>query len=158
MGFHGQNMISPMFQIIRWYTTWPRTTLPHTVSPLSAISSFIQFSARLITCTFPRLHRRLLSHLDGLDSWDTAMTQMSRFKMQTQGITKFPKTFPQLPGRVVENPTFIQTAHDWTMSLTWGAIIGTTAIIPLISTQSSSLSSFLHRCARHFESKKDSFV
>ena len=49
--------------------------------------------------------------LSGLDSWDTAMAQKSRFKMQTQGITKFRKTFPQLPGCVVENPTFIQTAH-----------------------------------------------
>jgi hypothetical protein len=48
---------------------------------------------------------------DGLDSWDTAMAQKSRFKMQTQGITKFRKTFPQLPGCLVENPTFIQTAH-----------------------------------------------
>ena len=46
-----------------------------------------------------------------LDSWDTAMAQKSRFKMQTQGITTFRKTFPQLPGCVVENPTFIQTAH-----------------------------------------------
>lgn len=52
-----------------------------------------------------------LSHFDDLDSWDTAMAQKSRFKMQTQGITKFRKTFPQLPGCVVENPTFIQTAH-----------------------------------------------
>ena len=102
------NMISPTF--IRWYT-WPRTTLPHTVSPLSAISSSIRFSAWLIICTFPCLHPRLLSHLDGLDSWDTAMAQKSHFKMQTQGITKFRKTFPQLPGCVVENPTFIQTAH-----------------------------------------------
>lgn len=44
-------------------------------------------------------------------SWDTAMAQKSRFKMQTQGITTFRKTFPQLPGCVVKNPTFIQTAH-----------------------------------------------
>ncbi|KAF8967619.1 ergosterol biosynthesis ERG4/ERG24 [Flammula alnicola] len=44
-------------------------------------------------------------------SWDTAMAQKSHFKMQTQGITKFRKTFPQLPGSTVKNPTFIQTAH-----------------------------------------------
>jgi hypothetical protein len=43
--------------------------------------------------------------------WDCSMSQKSRFKMQTQGITKFRKTFPQLPGCIVENPTFIQTAH-----------------------------------------------
>jgi len=43
--------------------------------------------------------------------WDTAMSQKSRFKMQTQGITNFRKTFPQLPGCIVKNPTYIQTAH-----------------------------------------------
>jgi len=43
--------------------------------------------------------------------WDCSMSQKSRFKMQTQGITKFRKTFPQLPGCIVENPTYIQTAH-----------------------------------------------
>lgn len=44
-------------------------------------------------------------------SWDTSMAQKSRFKMQTQGITTFRKTFPQLPGCLVENPTYVQTAH-----------------------------------------------
>ena len=80
-----------------WTVWWPRTTLVHTVSPLGAISS-IQFSTRLITCTFPCLHLWLLSHFD---SWDKAMAQKSHFKMQTQGITKFRKTFPQPPGCVV---------------------------------------------------------
>lgn len=31
--------------------------------------------------------------------------------MQTQGTFKFRKTFPQLPGGTVENPTYIQTEH-----------------------------------------------
>ena len=44
-------------------------------------------------------------------SWDTSMSQKSRFKMQTQGITTFRKTFPQLPGGTLANPKFIQTAH-----------------------------------------------
>ena len=44
-------------------------------------------------------------------SWDTSMSQKSRFKMQTQGVLSYRKTFPQLPGGTVENPTFVQTAH-----------------------------------------------
>ncbi|KAG5654354.1 hypothetical protein H0H81_003812 [Sphagnurus paluster] len=43
--------------------------------------------------------------------WDTSMSQKSRFKMQSQGITEFRKTFPQLPGCIVKNPTYIETAH-----------------------------------------------
>jgi len=39
------------------------------------------------------------------------MSQKSRFKMQTQGITTFRNTFPQLPGGTLKNPEFIQTAH-----------------------------------------------
>jgi delta24(24(1))-sterol reductase len=41
------------------------------------------------------------------------MAQKSHFKMQTQGITTFRKTFPQLPWHTVKNPAFIQTAHGW---------------------------------------------
>ena len=41
------------------------------------------------------------------------MSQKSRFKMQSQGIHKFRRTFPQLPWNVVKNPTFIQTAHGY---------------------------------------------
>ena len=44
-------------------------------------------------------------------SWDTSMSQKSRFKMQTQGVFNYRKTFPQLPGGTIKNPTFIQTAH-----------------------------------------------
>jgi hypothetical protein len=44
-------------------------------------------------------------------SWDTSMSQKSRFKMQTQGITTFRNTFPQLPGGTLKNPECIQTAH-----------------------------------------------
>lgn len=46
-----------------------------------------------------------------IGSWDTSMSQKSRFKMQTQGITTFRNTFPQLPGGTLKNPEFIQTAH-----------------------------------------------
>jgi len=102
--------------------------------------------------------------------WDCAMSQKSRFKMQTQGITKFRKTFPQLPGCIVENPTYIQTAHgnrlltsgwwqycrkpnyiaDWFMSLTWGAVIGTASIIPYFYSM-FFIVTLLHRCTRDFE-------
>ncbi|KAJ2934800.1 hypothetical protein H1R20_g2263, partial [Candolleomyces eurysporus] len=102
--------------------------------------------------------------------WDTAMAQKSHFKMQTQGITEFRKTFPQLPWNTVKNPTFIQTAHgnrlltsgfwafsrkpnyvaDWTMSLTWGAIIGTATIIPYFYSM-FFIVVLLHRCTRDFE-------
>lgn len=44
------------------------------------------------------------------------MAQKSRFKMQLQGITEFRKTFPQLPGCLVKNPTYIQTAHGFVFS------------------------------------------
>lgn len=44
-------------------------------------------------------------------SFDTSMSQKSRFRMQMQGITKFRKTFPQLPWSIIEKPTFIQTEH-----------------------------------------------
>lgn len=39
------------------------------------------------------------------------MSQKSRFKMQTQGITTYRKTFPQLPYGTLHNPKYIQTAH-----------------------------------------------
>lgn len=39
------------------------------------------------------------------------MSQKSRFKMQTQGVFEYRKTFPQLPGGTIQNPKFIQTAH-----------------------------------------------
>lgn len=44
------------------------------------------------------------------------MAQKSRFKMQTQGITTFRATFPNLPGSIVTNPSFVQTAHGCGLS------------------------------------------
>ncbi|KAG2011795.1 C-14 sterol reductase [Coprinopsis cinerea AmutBmut pab1-1] len=102
--------------------------------------------------------------------WDTAMAQKSHFKMQTQGIYKFRKTFPQLPWNTIKNPTYIQTAHgnrlltsgfwaysrkpnyvaDWIMSLTWGAIVGTATIIPYFYSI-FFIVVLLHRCTRDFE-------
>jgi delta24(24(1))-sterol reductase len=46
-------------------------------------------------------------------SWDTSMSQKSRFKMQGQGIHTFRNTFPQLPGGTIKNPEFIQTKHGY---------------------------------------------
>lgn len=63
------------------------------------------------------VHFYLLAEVIDVDltfnSWDTSMSQKSRFKMQTQGIHTFRNTFPQLPGGTLKNPTYIQTAHGY---------------------------------------------
>ncbi|CAK5267673.1 unnamed protein product [Mycena citricolor] len=102
--------------------------------------------------------------------WDCAMSQKSRFKMQTQGLTNFRKTFPQIPGCIVQNPTFIQTKHgnrlltsgcwawsrkpnyvaDWIMSFCWGAIIGTATPIPYFYSV-FFITVLIHRTTRDFE-------
>jgi hypothetical protein len=53
-----------------------------------------------------------------LCSWDTAMSQKSRFKMQTQGNFNYRWTFPQLPWGTVKNPQYIQTSHGYDSSVT----------------------------------------
>ncbi|THG92652.1 hypothetical protein EW026_g8324 [Hermanssonia centrifuga] len=63
---------------------------------------------RFSTPTYVLLYGTLLT---AYYIWDTAMSQKSRFKMQTQGITTFRKTFPQLPWGTLKDPKFIQTAH-----------------------------------------------
>ena len=63
---------------------------------------------RFSTPTYVALYTTLLT---AYYIWDTAMSQKSRFKMQTQGITTYRKTFPQLPWGTLENPSYIQTAH-----------------------------------------------
>ena len=50
-------------------------------------------------------------------SFDTSMSQKSRFRMQMQGITTFRNSFPQLPWSIIENPKFIQTAHGYVFVL-----------------------------------------
>ena len=60
------------------------------------------------TATYVALYGTLLT---AYYIWDTSMSQKSRFKMQSQGIFTYRKTFPQLPWGTVKNPTFIQTAH-----------------------------------------------
>ncbi|KAI9440746.1 ergosterol biosynthesis ERG4/ERG24 [Lactarius indigo] len=103
-------------------------------------------------------------------SWDTSMSQKSRFKMQTQGIYSYRWTFPQLPWGTVKNPTYIQTAHgnrlltngwwqfsrkpnyvaDWTMSFTWGLVIGTASPIPYFYSV-FFITVLVHRTTRDFE-------
>lgn len=46
-----------------------------------------------------------------IHSFDTSMAQKSAFKMQQQGVYVPRKSFPQLPGAIVENPTYIETKH-----------------------------------------------
>ncbi|KAK7012870.1 ergosterol biosynthesis ERG4/ERG24 [Favolaschia claudopus] len=102
--------------------------------------------------------------------WDCSMSQKSRFKMQTQGLTNFRKTFPQVPWCIIENPTYIQTAHgnrlltsgwwaysrkpnyvaDWIMSFCWGAVIGTATPIPYFYSV-FFIVVLVHRVSRDFE-------
>ncbi|KAF8216569.1 ergosterol biosynthesis ERG4/ERG24 [Mycena galopus ATCC 62051] len=102
--------------------------------------------------------------------WDTSMSQKSRFKMQTQGITTFRNTFPQLPWSIIKNPTYIQTSHgnrlltsgwwaysrkpnyvaDWIMSFCWGAVIGTATPIPYFYSV-FFITVLVHRVGRDFE-------
>ncbi|KAF7370547.1 hypothetical protein MSAN_00686900 [Mycena sanguinolenta] len=102
--------------------------------------------------------------------FDTSNSQKSRFKMQTQGIKTFRNTFPQLPWSIIENPTYIQTAHgnrlltsgwwaysrkpnyvaDWVMSFCWGAIIGTATPIPYFYSV-FFITVLVHRVGRDFE-------
>ena len=46
-----------------------------------------------------------------LGSFDTSMSQKSRFRMQMQGTYQYRYTFPQLPWGTLKNPTYVQTAH-----------------------------------------------
>ena len=73
---------------------------------------------RSLYYTFDRiLHVRLSSNcifvltLFHVSSFDTSMSQKSRFKMQLQGTYQYRWTFPQLPWGMIENPTYIQTGH-----------------------------------------------
>lgn len=47
--------------------------------------------------------------------FDTSMSQKSAFKMQSQGVYVPRASFPQLPGSVCINPTFIQTKHGYVL-------------------------------------------
>ncbi|KAI5451036.1 C-24(28) sterol reductase [Naganishia albida] len=102
--------------------------------------------------------------------FDTSMAQKSAFKMQQQGVYVPRKSFPQLPGAVVENPTFIETKHgnklltsgwwayarkpnytaDWTQSLMWGLSAGLNTPITLFYP-AFFLAVLTHRCSRDFE-------
>ncbi|KAG2075659.1 hypothetical protein BDR04DRAFT_1091234 [Suillus decipiens] len=62
--------------------------------------------------------------------WDASLTQKSRFKMQTQGITTFRDTFPNrllISGwwRYSRKPNYVA---DWTTSLCLGAVIASASI------------------------------
>ncbi|KAJ7247612.1 ergosterol biosynthesis ERG4/ERG24 [Mycena haematopus] len=125
------------------------------------------FKYRFSTPTYVFLFATLLT---AYFIWDTSMSQKSRFKMQTQGITTFRNTFPQLPWSIIKNPTYIQTAHgnrlltsgwwaysrkpnyvaDWVMSFCWGAIIGTATPIPYFYSV-FFITVLVHRVGRDFE-------
>ena len=87
---------------VRVLHRWLRVDLHCHPGRLLCVSSIFSF----MVCGWNLMYQSFRS-----DRWDTAMAQKSHFKMQTQGITEFRKTFPQLPWNTVKNPTFIQTAH-----------------------------------------------
>ncbi|KAL0065809.1 C-24(28) sterol reductase [Marasmius tenuissimus] len=152
------------FMVIFWnFAGVPFSYVYSVVYMASHDPSKYQFS----TPTYIALYTTLLT---AYYVWDCAMSQKSRFKMQTMGVTKFRKTFPQVPGCIVKNPTFIQTAHgnrlltsgawawsrkpnyvaDWIMSLTWGLVIGTASPIPYFYSV-FFITVLVHRCGRDFE-------
>jgi len=103
-------------------------------------------------------------------TFDTAMAQKSRFRMQMQGIDSYRWTFPQMPWSTLKNPTYIQTEHgnrlltsgfwawarkpnysaDWIQSLTWGLCVGTCTPIAYFYP-AFFLAVLTHRCGRDFE-------
>ncbi|KAJ8514585.1 hypothetical protein ONZ45_g7891 [Pleurotus djamor] len=152
------------FMVIFWNLAGvPFTYVYSVVYMASHDPSKYQFSTPVYVLMFTTL-------LTAYFIWDTAMAQKSHFKMQTQGIHEFRKTFPQLPWNCVENPTYVQTEHgnrlltsgwwaysrkpnyvaDWTMSFTWGAIIGSATIIPYFYSV-FFITVLIHRCGRDFE-------
>ena len=75
-------------------------------------STYVIMFTTLLTAYYMYVFRVCNSNSsDFFFSWDTSMSQKSRFKMQTQGVFKYRKTFPQLPWGTIKNPTFVQTAH-----------------------------------------------
>ncbi|KAF9048323.1 ERG4/ERG24 ergosterol biosynthesis protein [Hymenopellis radicata] len=152
------------FMVIFWnFAGVPFSYVYSVVYMASHDPSKYQFS----TPTYVVLYSTLLT---AYFIWDTAMAQKSHFKMQLQGITEFRKAFPQLPWNTVKNPTFVQTAHgnrlltsgwwaysrkpnyvaDWTMSFTWGAVIGFATPIPYFYSV-FFITVLIHRCGRDFE-------
>ncbi|CAE7112389.1 unnamed protein product [Rhizoctonia solani] len=103
-------------------------------------------------------------------SFDTSMSQKSRFKMQMQGTYTPRWSFPQLPYGTVENPTFIETTHgnklltsgwwayarkpnytaDWIQALTWSLSTGFASPIPYFYPVFFFVV-LVHRCTRDFE-------
>ena len=173
---------------IRWYT-WLRMILPHTVSPLAATSSSIQFFARHITCTFYSSSMACfltsIVWTVGIQLWRKRVALKCKLKeslnsarpshnylvvwWRTPPLFKLPTgkntiCSPLTPWLITSSlqsnrlltsgwwaysrkPNYVA---DWTMSLTWGAIIGTTTIIPYFYSVFFFVV-LLHRCTRDFE-------
>lgn len=119
---HSSLPLTPYFRpTSTLWCTWLRTTRPSIASRHLSTFSCSQLSSLLTLCQYNLNYVFLVTGSDSnlLVSWDTSMSQKSRFKMQTQGIHTFRNTFPQLPWGTLKNPTFIQTAH--------GCVIGSYA-------------------------------
>ncbi|KAH9027934.1 ERG4/ERG24 ergosterol biosynthesis protein [Lactarius hengduanensis] len=152
------------FMVIFWnFAGVPFTYVYSVVYMASHEPEKYQFSTRTYIALFATL-------LTAYYIWDTSMSQKSRFKMQTQGIYSYRWTFPQLPWGTVKNPTYIQTAHgnrlltngwwqfsrkpnyvaDWTMSFTWGLVVGAASPIPYFYSV-FFITVLIHRTTRDFE-------
>ncbi|KIY70556.1 ERG4/ERG24 ergosterol biosynthesis protein [Cylindrobasidium torrendii FP15055 ss-10] len=152
------------FMVIFWnFSGVPFTYVYSVVYMASHDPSKYQFS----TPTYVVLYTTLIT---AYWIFDSAMAQKSHFKMQQQGITEFRSAFPQVPWHTVKNPTYIQTAHgnrlltsgwwaysrkpnyvaDWTMSFTWGAVIGFATPIPYFYSV-FFITVLVHRTSRDFE-------
>lgn len=88
---------------------WLHMIPQNTNSPLRCTLPCIRLFARHTICKVEVFITGIVSYFGY--RWDTAMSQKSRFKMQTQGNFKYRWTFPQLPWGTIENPEYIQTAH-----------------------------------------------
>ena len=80
------------------FDSWVHRVIHHT--PYSLLYVSIVYSATSI-----------LPEMWITSSFDSSMSQKSRFRMQMQGTYKYRWTFPQLPWGTLKNPTYIQTAH-----------------------------------------------
>ncbi|KAK0188658.1 ergosterol biosynthesis ERG4/ERG24 family-domain-containing protein [Armillaria mellea] len=144
------------FMVIFWnFAGVPFSYVYSVVYMASHDPSNYQFS----TPTYVVLYTTLLT---AYYIWDTAMAQKSHFKMQTQGITEFRSTFPQLPWNTTAHGNRLLTSGwwaysrkpnyvaDWTMSFTWGAVIGLATPIPYFYSV-FFITVLIHRCSRDFE-------
>ncbi|KAI6096977.1 ergosterol biosynthesis ERG4/ERG24 family-domain-containing protein [Pisolithus croceorrhizus] len=119
---------------------WNFAGVPFTSTAFPPPTYVLLFTV-LLTCVL---------HVSAVFDWDTSMSQKSRFKMQTQGITTFRKTNRLLISgwwKYSRKPNYVA---DWVMSFCWGVIIGRATAIPYFYSV-FFITVLIHRCGRDFE-------